>query len=185
MVIIGITGTIGAGKGTVVEFLVKEKNFKHFSARDFITGEIIKRGLEVNRDNMVVVANDLRGKNSPSFVADELFKKAVETGENCVIESLRTVGEVESLRSKGDFILLAVDADPQVRYERISGRGTNTDNVSFEKFIEQEKREMDSNNSNKQNLKKCIEMADFVVDNNGIIDELNSKIEQIYEEISK
>ena len=33
--IIGITGTLGAGKGTVVDFL-KEKGFRHFSVRDYL-----------------------------------------------------------------------------------------------------------------------------------------------------
>ncbi|MFA6369014.1 MAG: AAA family ATPase, partial [Candidatus Shapirobacteria bacterium] len=110
MIIIGITGTNGAGKGTIVEYLVKNKGFEHFSARAFIVEEIERRGLENNRDNMVMVANDLRAKNSPSFVADELFKRALESRQNCVIESLRTLGEIESLKKKGKFVLLAVDA---------------------------------------------------------------------------
>jgi dephospho-CoA kinase len=185
MIIIGITGTLGAGKGTIVEYLVERKNFKHFSARTFLVEEIKRRGLENNRDNMVIVANDLRQKNSPSFVADELFKRALEFGQNCVIESLRTVGEIESLRKKGNFTLLAVNADPKIRYERITKRLTSTDNISFEKFLADEEREMESMDPNKQNLKKCIEMADFVVENDGSIDELNSKVEEILKIIEK
>jgi dephospho-CoA kinase len=179
MVIIGITGTIGAGKGTVVEYLINKKGFKHFSARAFLVEEIEKRGLENNRDNMVLVANDLREKNGPAFVADKLFERALEVGENCVIESLRAIGEIESLREKGNFTLLAVDADPKLRYERIIKRSTATDNVSFEKFLEQEELEMESTDPNKQNLKKCIEMADFVINNDGTIEDLNSKLEEI------
>lgn len=179
MIIIGITGTIGAGKGTVVEYLIDKKGFKHFSARAFLVEEIEKRGLENNRDNMVLVANDLREKNSPSFVADELFKRALESGNNCVIESLRTSGEIESLKSKGNFTLLAIDADPKIRYERIIGRSSSTDNISFEKFLADEQREMESTDPNKQNLSKCIGMADFVINNNGTLEELTSKLEEI------
>jgi dephospho-CoA kinase len=179
MIIIGITGTIGAGKGTVVEYLVKNKGFKYYSVRELIIEEVEKKGLEKNRDNMVTVANDLRQKYGSSYVADELYRRALVSGDNCIIESLRTVGEIESLKSKGSFVLLAVDANPKTRYERILERKTTTDNVSFEKFLEDEKREMESDDPNKQNLKKCIELADFVIDNNGNLDELNSKIEEI------
>jgi len=179
MVVIGITGTIGAGKGTVVEYLINRKNFKHFSARGFLTEEIERRGLENNRDNMVTVANELREKNSPSFVADELLKRALESVQNCVLESLRTVGEIESLRKKGNFTLLAVDADPKIRYQRILGRSSVTDNIGFEKFLSDEEREMDSDDPNKQNLRRCIEMADFRIENNGTVEELNSKLEEI------
>lgn len=179
MIIIGITGTIGAGKGTVVEYLVKNKGFKHFSARELISEEVSIRGLESNRDNMVMVANDLRSKYGSSYVADELYRRALVSNNNCIIESLRTVGEIESLRDKENFVLLAVDAEPKIRYKRILERKTTTDNVSYEKFLEDEAKEMKSDDPNKQNLKKCIEMADFVIDNNGTLDELNLKIEEI------
>ena len=74
-IIIGVTGTLGAGKGTIVDYLVKNKGFIHFSAReDVINKEIEKRGLPITRDNMVLVANDLRKNYGPSYVAEELFK---------------------------------------------------------------------------------------------------------------
>ena len=59
-IIIGITGTLGAGKGAVVDYLLGQKGFKHFSARALFTDEIINRGLPVNRDTMTEVANELR-----------------------------------------------------------------------------------------------------------------------------
>jgi len=184
MIIIGITGTIGAGKGTVVDHLIKNKNFKHFSARNFLVEEIKKRGMENNRDSMVAVANDLRLKFGPGFIAEELFNKALKSNENAVIESLRTIGEIETLRKKGNFTLLAVDADPKIRYERIIVRGTTTDNISFEKFLADEQREMESTDPNKQNLSECIKRADYVIRNNGSIEELNEKIEKILQIIT-
>ncbi|HEX3095769.1 MAG TPA: AAA family ATPase, partial [Patescibacteria group bacterium] len=45
MIIIGITGTAGSGKGTVVEYLVSKYGFKHYSARGFITEELVRRNL--------------------------------------------------------------------------------------------------------------------------------------------
>ena len=69
MLIIGITGTLGAGKGTIVDYLINNKGFQHFSVRGFLLQEIRKRDLPENRDSMVIVANDLRKQNSPSFIS--------------------------------------------------------------------------------------------------------------------
>ena len=68
MIVIGITGTLGAGKGTIVDYLVKNKGFNHFSVRSFIAQEIQNRGMTVNRDSLTEVANDLRSANSPSYI---------------------------------------------------------------------------------------------------------------------
>jgi dephospho-CoA kinase len=166
MIIIGITGTIGAGKGTVVGYLVEQKGFEHYSVREFLLKEIRKRGLPENRDSMFHLANELRSQFSPSWVTDQLYLEAIASGKNCVIESIRTPGEADSLRSKGHFFLFAIDADPKLRYERIVSRHSETDDISFETFLENEQREMMTNDPNKPNLKKCISMADAVLINN-------------------
>ncbi len=179
MIIFGITGTLGSGKGTIVSYL-KEKGFEHFSVRAFITEEVERRGLPVNRDTLVAVANDLRAKHSPSYIAEQLYARAAKLGKNCVIESIRTLGEVNSLRARENFHLLAVDADREVRYARITARATETDKITFEKFLADDEREMTSNDPNKQNLSACIAAADprFRFMNNGALEELRAKLNE-------
>ena len=177
MVIIGITGTLGAGKGTIVDYLVQKKGFNHFSVRAFLSEEIIRQQKPVNRDTMVEVANKLRADNGPSYIIEKLYHKASETGSNCVIESIRTPGEIEALRNKEGFVLLAVDADQDIRYSRIKMRNSETDSISLETFIENEAREMHSSDPNKQNLSECIKQADHTIFNNGSIELLNDQIE--------
>ncbi len=175
--IIGITGTLAAGKSTVANILV-EKGFKHYSVRKFLIEEIKRKGLEINRDNMILIGNELRGRYSPSYIAEQLYSVAKIKGGNSVIESLRNPSEVEALREKGEFYLIAVDADPKVRYERSDIRNEETDGkeISFEEFLSGEQREMESPDPTKQNIKKCVEMADFVIDNEGSTEELIDKI---------
>ena len=182
--IIGITGTLGSGKGTIVDYLTKHHKFQHFSVRNYLSKFIKQRGLEVNRDNMVIVANELRAKNSPSYIVEQLYEQALTSGNDCIIESIRTVGEVTTLNSKGNFYLFAVDADQQLRYSRIVERASETDKINFETFVDNENREMNSTDPNKQNLAACMKLADFKFINNGSFDDLYRQVDEVLEEIS-
>ncbi len=184
MKIIGITGTMGAGKGTIVEYLISRHGFKHYSVRGYLIKVIEQRGMPVNRDSMVIVANDLRANNKPSFIAEELYKEALQNGQNCIIESIRTVGEVTGLQSKGNFSLFSVDADRKTRYERVVKRGSETDLVSYETFAENEEREMTADDPNKQNLGACMKLADYHFTNNGTFDNLYAQVDTVLSQMS-
>lgn len=177
--ILGITGTIGAGKGTVVDYLVG-KGFKHYSVREAITEEIVRRGLPVNRDTMNEVATDMRKKHGASYFGDVLWERAAADGaKDFIIESIRTTMEANRVKSKGGFILV-VDAPEAVRYERIRGRGSETDSVSLEEFRKQEAREMTSENPDDpsyMNIRGVMDMKDATIVNDGTLEELGSRVD--------
>ena len=182
--IIGITGTNGAGKGTVVDYLVNQKGFTHYSGRAFIAEEIKKRGLPVNRDNLNVVGNDLRKTHGPGYIAEQQFARAQAKGEHAVIESLRAVGEAEFLKSRGALIW-GVDADRKTRYERAVLRGSETDRVSFEEFCAQEDRELSQTAKYDMNVFGVMQMADVVLTNDGTQEELFAQVEAALQKAQK
>ena len=132
---------------------------------------------------MVMLANELRAANSPSFIAEELYRVAKEAGKECIIESIRTVGEITSLRKQENFYLFAVDADQKLRYTRILERASETDKINFETFVDNELREMTNTDPNKQNLDACMRLADFTFLNNGSFDDLYRQIDTVLERI--
>lgn len=175
--ILGITGTPGAGKGAIVNYLVREKGFIHYSARNFFAEKMTEAGIPVNRNTMIDFANTLRQEHGPEYVFNELWKRARNSSAPAVIESIRAIGEAEALKKQGG-ILISIDADKKTRYERISGRKSALDKVSFEEFKEQEAREMYSSDLHKQNIGQVMEMADFKIQNNGTLEELFTEIDR-------
>ncbi|MDR1846763.1 MAG: AAA family ATPase [Bacteroidales bacterium] len=185
MTVLGITGTLGSGKGTIVE-LLKAKGYRHFSVREFLIGEIKRRGLAVNRDSMTMVANDIRTKEGSEYIIASLLRDALQNPNvDCVIESIRNPKEIDFLKANAKFYLLSVDADVRIRYDRIRLRQSETDNVDFETFIANEQREMCSNQSTNQNIAICMQRADFKLYNNGSREDLSHSLDLVMQKIKK
>jgi len=181
--IIGLAGSFGAGKGVIVDYLVSKYGFVHYSMSGFITEEIKRRGMPVNRDSMIEVSNDLRGTYGPTYIADALYRRAEEKGGDFIIESLRAVAEVRRIKELGGAVI-GVDAKPELRYERSVARGSEKDDVSFEKWIDQERRESNPDDPTKQDIFGALKEADYVVTNNGTLEELYAQVDAALENIT-
>lgn len=180
--IIGITGTDGAGKGTVVEYLVAKKGFAYYHARALFAQEIEKRGIEGSRANLRLVANDLRREHGNDFIVTFFLKQAQEKGdENIVIDSIRTMAEAQTLKKNGG-ILLCIDADRKVRYERIQKRASSTDHVSFEEFVLLEEREMNDPDPNGMQKAQVMNSADHCIENNVSPQDLYASVDKFLQE---
>ena len=101
---------------------------------------------------------------------------AAEGKDRVVIESIRTFAEVEYLKLR-EGLLLAIDADAGLRYSRISGRHSTTDNVTFEQFQAQEALEMNDPDPHGMQKAKVMAAADYVIMNNGSHAELYIQVE--------
>lgn len=172
MRIVWITWTVGAWKGTVVEYMVKTMWFTHFSVRSYLESQLDALWLPHDRDQLRILADGLRKQYWPSYVIDQMYKKAVEMWVDAIIESIRCVWEVDKLRQYKDFFLLWVDADRKTRYDRIFLRWSSTDDVTYEQFIEQENKEIHTKNPYEMNLVWCLERADVVIINDGTPEQL-------------
>jgi len=175
--IIGLTGRNAAGKGTVASFL-KKSSFVYHSLSDTLRAELKRRNLDESRENLIQIGNKLREEGGPGVLADLMIDNLLSL-EDHIVDSIRNPVEVESLRrtySNHKFVLISVDASPEIRYERLKSRKRLGDSSSWEMFLEQEKLEESSEDPNKQQLLATIGKADFTVDNSGSIEELEKQI---------
>jgi dephospho-CoA kinase len=171
--LIGLTGTNGSGKGEAAAYL-KKKGYFYFSLSDVIRDALRKNGKEVSRNNLIEKGNELRKKYGPDILARMALKRVKG---KAVIDSIRNPSEIEYLRKKKKFILLAIDAPVELRYERVKQRGREESVSTLEEFIKKEKEEMTGSKKGQQ-LHSCIKMADFVIMNDGTLEDLHLKLEE-------
>jgi dephospho-CoA kinase len=173
MRLIGLTGTNGSGKGAAAEYFIS-KGYAFFSLSDVIREELKKEGCEPTRDNLIRKGNELRSSGGADFLARQVMKK-VEG--KAVIDSIRNPEEVRFLKSNKNFILLAIDANAELRYERVKKRGRNESAATLQEFIKKEDEEK-TENPMQQQLHICFEMADFKILNEGSLADLTNKLEE-------
>ena len=179
-IVFGLTGKNASGKGTVAEIL-KKKNFTYHSLSDSLRDELKSLKKEETRENLIDIGNELREKGGPGVLADKLMPK-LNTENNHIVDSIRNPLEVISLRKETllrRFFLISVDANSKLRYDRLCSRGRIGDTDSWEKFVEQEKKEENNDDPNKQQLSRTMEMADYSIDNSGTLEELEAQVNRI------
>ncbi|OYT43248.1 MAG: hypothetical protein B6U88_01510 [Candidatus Aenigmarchaeota archaeon ex4484_56] len=170
--IIGVSGKIGAGKTTLVRYL-SNKGFNILGFSSLLREELKKSGMKETRENYIKLGNNLRKKYGDGYLAEKLAEKIKEG--NYVLDGVRSEGEANILKKKlgKKFILIFIDADRNLRYNRIKQRQRDIDlKMDFDRI---EKEDSDIG------LNKCKELADIIIENNQTIKEFYKKIDEILE----
>ncbi len=171
--LIGLTGTNGAGKGETAAYFMAQ-GYAYVSLSDVIRDKLKEDGLEATRDNLIRKGNDLRRDGGPDVLARLVMAKIAG---KAVIDSIRNPREVAFLRTQPGFILLAIDAPAELRFERVRKRGRNESAGTLEDFIRKEAEE-DGADPGAQQIRATMRLADRTITNDGALDELRLKLEE-------
>lgn len=177
MIVLGITGHPASGKDTIADYLVT-KGFQKFTFGDLLREEMRVLNLPLDRATMSKYSTERKNKLGNDYLCYVIMKKI--TG-NTVTPGVRSTEEVKTFKKElGEkFKLIAVDAPIEKRYEWSSARQREGDLVSFEEFKrieDQEKNEA----SGSHEVDKVIEMSDITIQNDGTIEELYKKVDNLF-----
>lgn len=179
--IIAVVGMCGAGKSIVSDYLV-ENGYQYLRFGQITLDEVKRRGLTPTEDIEKGIREKFRQEHGMGAFAilnqpkiDECLKKG-----NVVIDGLYSWAEYKILKEKysSQLKVLAVHAQPQLRYSRLENRPLDESMknrpISREDAIKRDYSEI-------ENIEKGgpIAMADYHVLNTGTKDELISQLEKI------
>jgi len=177
--ILGICGQPCSGKDSVSTYLVGDYKFTPASTSDMIRFYITEHNLgDLSKQDIQKTANSLRATHGADYLVSLALKNSAP---RLVITGLRTPAEAALLKSAPGK-LIALEAPVELRYKRSLLRGRAGSNVTFEKFVEFERKESESTDPNAQNVNAVISMADFKLQNVGTLEELHQKIDILFSE---
>lgn len=182
--IVGLTGSFASGKGVVGDFL-KEKGFVYLSLSDELRELCNKRGLEVTRENLQNLGNEMREKEGSGFLAKLVVKKIKENNyANVVVDGIRNPGEILELRGLDNFVLVAVDASREIRFKRVVERNREKDPKTWEEFLVIDNRDLGiGEKESGQAVEVCIKQADYRISNESNLEDTKKKVYELFGKI--
>lgn len=174
--ILGITGEIASGKGTVAEYLVKNHNATSHRFSTMLRDVAKRMHLEESRENLQKLSTLFRDNFDDNHLSRVIYEDVKgDESSLIVIDGVRREGDIEFLEQLPDFELVYLEADMKTRYDRITQRGENVDDngKTFEEFEADHQREAELQ------IKKLKEKADIVLDNNSSLDDLYKQLDDL------
>lgn len=176
--IIGVTGPLCAGKDIIAR-IFEEKGFACFSFGDILRKDMKEKGIKLERREIQNYARDMRKNQGEGFIANLIIDKL--GNRNCLVQGFRNVEEIKEFRKRNDFTLIALDASPEKRFERMKSRNRENDPRTFEEFKKLDEMELNGKNAKGYGfgIKACMDEADFIIENNQGLKELKEKVDKL------
>ena len=178
--IIGLVGTPGAGKSFVSDYILENYGGEHVKFSDFLSHVLKKMALEKSRENMIKLSVTLRNEFGDELLSHAVASEAVRSEKDIVlVDGIRRIGDLAAFSPLPAFKLIAINADPKIRYERMKGRGEKAGetNMTWEEFETTEKAPTEIT------IPETMTRADYSIMNNGTAEELKEEIDKVMKEI--
>jgi dephospho-CoA kinase len=180
-IVIGIAGNIGAGKGTVTEYLKNEYGAQQMRYSKILADILERLHLDYDRDNLNAIAEGLRATFGEDILSQVLEKdiREIET-EIVVFDGIRKKKELDYFKDKTEnFFFIFIEVPFAIVAERIAKRQEKTDDQ--EQTVETLKaRQQQASDRDVPMLKQY---ADFVIDNSRSMEDTHKQIKQIIAKI--
>lgn len=178
--VIGVTGMPGAGKTFVVN-VARDVGYRVVVMGDEVRAEAERRNMAPTPENIGRLMLELRQLEGETAIAKRCVRKICdEANFKVIIDGIRSLAEVEEFKSKfRRFVLLAVHASPETRFQRLYHRCRSDDPKSWREFHERDMRELSVG------LGGAIAMSKYMFVNEGPKEEAEREFRLLLKRIEK
>lgn len=174
--IVAFVGRIASGKGTAAGYLHDRYGAEVFTFSDILRDVLQRLKLEETRDTFIKLSEILRGAFGEDLLSKIIADEATGAASSIVaIDGTRRKTDVLHLKDQPGFVLVAINTDPKVRYERLIQRNVKADDQTktYEEFLADEQR------STEVSINEIIDSASHQIDNNGDLEALYKQLDDL------
>jgi predicted RNA binding protein with dsRBD fold (UPF0201 family)/dephospho-CoA kinase len=173
--VIGLVGMPASGKSEAAT-VAREMGIPVVVMGDIVRAHMHNMGVQINEKNVGLTANKLREEHGMDAIAKMCIPIIKSQKSNVVaIDGIRGYAEVVAYKDEFDenFKVIAIEASPELRYERAKKRARSDDVGDHESFKIKDDRELS------WGLAEALNNADIRVLNEGPLEVLRSLISDI------
>lgn len=180
--IFGLVGQIACGKDISKKYLEEKYGTSSHRFSTMLRDILNRLYLPVSRSNLQDLSFNIRnlfGEDTLARVIAEDVKN--DRQEIVVVEGIRRMADIVTLKNFPNFHLIRIVADPKIRYERTVKRNENIGDAekTLEQFLSDEQRETE------REIPIVMAKAKYQIDNNGSLTELYQQIDLIMTKLNK
>lgn len=178
--VFALVAMAGAGKSFVASYLRDQRRFPVIRFGDETDRGLAKAGLSLTEDNERTYRENVRkelGMAAYAIKMEPYIDKVLTQSDAVFLDGLYSWEEYLYLKKRyQDIVLISIVSNRKIRYERLSRRDSRplTNEEAYKRDV-----------SEIEQLKKAgpIAIADYVIENNGTIDELREKIDALLQQL--
>lgn len=174
--VIAIAGMAGSGKSLLANFF-RQRSLPVIHGGQLIMDAMVARGIPLAPESERKFSEDIRAKHGRAILAEMALpsiKNALLLSGHAIVDSLYSLSEYKALKSAFglDFIVIAIVAPKQLRYERLETRHERP-------FTRSEAEERDLAEVEKIEKGGPIALADYTIVNDGEPSKMFAEAEKI------
>ncbi len=179
-VIIGVAGEVASGKDTVGKYIAEKYQATALRFSQVLRDILDRMSLEQSQENMGKLSMHLRKAFGEDILSKGLIVEAERSPSDLVVvDGVRRFPDIIQMQASEQFYFIYVEASPEKRYERLTQRHNNSDDEG-KTMAQFEKDALQESESQIRDLK---EHADFVISNDGTLEELQKQVDDILTQI--
>lgn len=179
--ILGFTGKLASGKNVCQNYINENYNSDSFRFSTALRDVLNRLYIPISRANLQDLSLALRTTFGSNTLAEVIGEDAKNSQKDIVvIDGIRRLDDISRLKTIKGFKLISIDAEPQLRYERMKLRNENKGDSekSYAEFEEDGAREAELQ------IPEVMAKADYHLDNNGDFNHLYQQIDKLIKELN-
>lgn len=177
---LGVLGPMGGGKGSAAKYIAEKYGYKVITMGNIVRALARKDGVRPTRLHLEKIQRKYRQKYGDDFIIKETIRKAESSSKPVILDGVRSSIDARIAKKELGIKIILIDADPEIRFERLKRRRRADFPRTFEEF-----KKIEGSENKTFHMHKTFRYADYKVDNSDGKAKMRKDLDAVIKKINR